>query len=221
MRGAIVKTTKAFIFTLSFCFAFTLRSYGQEHDRFEGWCDSLQNASSPDLVQFLKAVAPDENNARCVTLAIHRLAKERYEPAVDSLAKLLDFRRPKTPQEKLGFYLRPQVIGEIYPAANALEIIGKKALPAVLSTITASSSSETARDNAVSVWMEIYRQSDGQPKAVGLLKQEEIKTKDEAIKQRLRWAVQKALTHCNPPEESACREAARTGIPDQVPPANQ
>jgi hypothetical protein len=201
---------KHFIFTVSLCLASAFPILGQGHDRFEGWCDSLQDASPPDLVQFLNAVTPDETNSHCVALAIHKLGTARYEAAIAPLLRLLDFRRPPTSQEKAGFPDPGGIKGvwDLYPSVGALDLIGKKALPGVLSAIEADSTSSLARENAVAVWMEIYRQRDGQPKAVGLLKQEEIKTKDEAIKQRLRGAVRSALTHCNPSEETACRQAA-------------
>jgi len=188
-------------------------AFGQAHEKFEGWCDSLQNASSPDLVQFLNAVVPDEWNARCITWAIHKLGKEHHEPAIPRLVKLLDFRLPLTPKEEM----RQGTSQAPFPAEEALAQIGKKALPEVLLAIEADSTSAIARENALSVWMEIYRESDEQPKGVSLLKQEETHASDSAIKQKLRWAVQKALTYCNPPEKSACQEAARTGNSEQVP----
>jgi hypothetical protein len=129
------------------------------------------------------------------------------------LVKLLDFRRPATPAEKSGFYIRLQIIEEVFPAASALEAIGKKVLPEVLRAIEADSTSATARENAVAVWMEIHRYGDEHPKGLALLKQEEINAKDGATKQRLRWAIQKAMAWCNPPEEAACREAARASAP--------
>jgi hypothetical protein len=89
--------------------------------------------------------------------------------------------------------------------------MGEKVLSEVLRAIEADSTSTIARENVLSVWMEVHRQSDEQPKAIGLLKLEETKTKHGAVKQRLRWALRKGLTHCNPPEKNACEEAARTG----------
>jgi len=121
----------------------------------------------------------------------------------------LDFRIPRTPVEEIFHGLSE----ETFPAEAALELIGKKVLPEVLRAIEADSTSAIARENALSVWMQIYRESDEQPKGVSLLKQEENRVSDSAIKQKLRWAVQKALTYCNPPEKAACQEAAATGVP--------
>ena len=213
MRGAIVRGIKIVGVALMFCLAFAFRAFGQGREKFEGWCDSLQNASSPDLVQFLKAVVPDEKNAHCVIWAIHKLGNEHHEPAIPALVRLLDFRSSRTQVEEIFHGLSE----ELFPAEVALELIGKKALPEVLRAIEANSTSPIARENALSVWMEIYRESDEQPKGVGLLKQEETKANGGKVKQRLRWALQKALTHCNPPEKSACEEAARTGNSEQVP----
>lgn len=189
------------------------RASGQTPDRFENWCASLRNASSPDLVQYLNGVIPDDKNAQCVTIAIRKLGKERYEPGIAILVKLLDFRRPPTEDEKRGIRERPQVSEELFPAAEALELIGKEALPEVLRAIKTDSTSPTTRDNAVAVWMEAYKYE--RPKGVALLKQEEIKASDDTTKQKLRWAVQKALKYCSPPiedEGAACRQAAADSV---------
>ena len=200
MRG-----TKVLSVTLKFCFAFAFRAFGQAHEKFEGWCNSLQDARSPDLVRFLNTVFPDEMNARCVTWAIHKLGKEHHEPAIPALVRLLDFRTRRTHVEEIFHGLSE----ELFPAEVALELIGKKALPEVLRAIEANSTSPIARENALSVWMVVYRGSDEQPKGIRLLREEETKANDEEVKQKLRWAVQKALTYCNPPEQAACRDAAR------------
>jgi hypothetical protein len=180
------------------------RLFGQD-------CESLRSASPDDLVSFLDANPPDEANAECLTFAIHKLGEKRYEPAIPVLARLLDFRRPLNEREKRGLYLHIQGIPEIYPAANALEEIGASALPTVLEVIKAGSASTTARENAVSVWMEIYKYES--PKGVARLKQEADKTND-AAKQNLKWALSKALTWCNPPDEAQCKAAAKTGRGD-------
>jgi len=211
MRGAILKRIKMFAVMVILFLVVPFLAVGQVHGRYDGWCDSLQNATSPDLVQFLNAVVPDEKNARCVTWAIHQLGNEHHEPAIPALVKLLDFRIPRTPVEEIFHGLSE----ETFPAEAALELIGKKVLPEVLRAIEADSTSAIARENALSVWMQIYRESDEQPKGVSLLKQEENRVSDSAIKQKLRWAVQKALTYCNPPEKAACQEAAATGVPDK------
>lgn len=211
MRGAILRRMRIIALTSALLLMSTCRALGQEHEGFQNECDSLQNATPPDLVQFLNGVIPDGKNGDCVTWAIKKLGKEQYEPAIAMLTKLLDFRRPPTPREKQGIYLRLPIVSEIYPAAGALHLIGKKALPEVLRVIEADSGSALARENAVTVWMGMYRYEAA--KGVALLKQEETKTKDIAIKQRLSWAISKALTWCNPPDEAACRVSSRTGEP--------
>ena len=185
----------------------------QEHGGFTNECDSLRNAASPDLVQFLNGVTPDEKNGDCVTWVIRKLGERKFESSVPSLVRLLDFRRPPTLREKQGIYLRMQGIWEIYPAVDALSSIGEKALPAILRALQADSTSPTARGNALFVWMEVYRQSDEHVKGVAVLKQEETKAKDDATKERLKWAVSKAITWCSPPEESACKRAAAFETP--------
>src|SRR6267154_3462058 len=98
---AILRGIKIVAVTLILCLALPILALGQLHEKHEGWCDGLQNANSPELVQFLNAVVPDEWNARCVTWAIHKLGKERHERAIPALVKLLDFRIPQTPGEEV------------------------------------------------------------------------------------------------------------------------
>jgi len=189
-----------------------LPAAGQDHQGFENECDSFRNATPADLLSFLHATTPDEKNGDCITWAIKRLGREQYEPSISALIRLLDFRRPRTQREKQGIYLRMQGLWEIYPAVGALDLMGKKALPELLRAIEADSTSVTARENAVSVWMEIYRYGDEHPKGVALLKQEEMNAKNDATMQRLAWAVHKALKWCNPPEEVACTAAASNPV---------
>jgi hypothetical protein len=208
MRGALVRATKTITVILTFSALCGVRASGQVHERYEGWCETLRDTSLPDLVKFLNSVTPDEGNARCVTWAIYKLGKERYEPAIVPLVRLLDFRSPRTEADKTFRWLE----GE-FPAEDALIRIGKKALPEVLGAIKASTSSDTLRENAVFVWMDVYRQTDEHVKAVAVLKQEEMKAKDDKTRERLKWAVSKAITWCGPPEELACKQAAELGTP--------
>lgn len=205
-----MKGIKLSAIALVACLAFTCGSLGQTRNTLEDSCDSLRNATLPDLVRFLNTVIPDETNRNCVTWAIHKLGNEQYEPAIAPLVRLLDFRRAPTQREKTGFPLHPQGVWEIYPSVGAIPLIGKKALPDLLRVIEADPTSTTTRENAIAAWMEIYRKSDEQPKGVRQLKEEETKTQDAGIKERLNWAVSKAMTWCNPPDQPACKEAAKT-----------
>jgi len=189
--------------------ACSCQALGQEDKGADTTCERSKNAVSPDLAQYLNGVVPDAKNADCVTSAIRKLGKERYGPAITALVKLLDFRRPLTQQEKMGFWVRPRITEEMFPAAEALELIGKEAIPELLSAIKADSTSGTARENGVAVWMEIYKYE--HPRGVADLKREETKVNDNAVKQRLMWAVQKAVTRCNPDEKAECQRAAATG----------
>jgi hypothetical protein len=183
-------------------------AYGQ--DRYAGWCASLEHADSSDLVEFLNGVVPEEKNAHCVTWALHRLGDERYEPAIHALVRLVDFRRPLTEMEKGGAFLRPSVIGEMFPTAESLEQIGRSAQPEILQVIASDSASATARENAISVWMEFYKFE--RPKGVALLKQEERKATTEAARQKFSTAARTAVKYClGDPDEPACESAAKTG----------
>jgi hypothetical protein len=174
-------------------------------------CDPLHDSTSDELVSYLRGTVPNQESGECVTFAINNLGKRRYEPAVPVLTSLLSFRRPLNKREKEGLYVHIQAIDEIYPAATALEEIGSKALPAVMDLIK-ENSGPTARENAVFVWMEIHKHES--PKAVALLKREADKADDANAKMNLSWAVSKALTWCNPPDEAKCKAAAQAGRSD-------
>jgi hypothetical protein len=166
-------------------------------------CAPLSKYTSDELVSYLDGIVPNQENVDCITFAIKMLEKQRYEPAIPVLTKLLDFRRRRTAEEEGNLHT-------LFPATSALEEIGKASLPSVLAAIKAERTSERARENAVSVWMELYKY-DESPEGVALLKREADETNDAAVKQHLTWAVSKALTLCNPPDEEKCKTAARTG----------
>ncbi len=175
-------------------------------------CDRLRSAVPDQLVSYLDGIAPDENNADCITFAIRRLGEQHYEPAIARLTKLLDFRRPLDAREKQGLYVHMQTVGEIYPAASALVEIGVNSLPSVMEAIKGDPTSPKARENAVFVWMGIHRYES--PNGVALLKREADQTNDAKIKPRLTWAVSQALTWCGPADRAKCRATAKTGYPD-------
>jgi len=168
-------------------------------------CATLQHANPATLVSYLDNIQPNEQNADCITVAIKKLTAERSESAIPALTKLLDFRRPLTESEKGGFFRRPMIREELYPAAGALEEIGKKALPAVLDVIKASSSA-IARENGVVVWMEVYK--DDAATGVALLRQEAAGAIDLTAKDNLMLALQKAPTFCGPKDMKRCKAAA-------------
>jgi hypothetical protein len=170
-------------------------------------CSTLQSSSPEELSQFLQAAIPHIDNPHCVAFALRTLGNQKYEPAVSTVAKFLDFRRPKSEEENNGLYIRPNSIDELYPAAHALVAMGAVSLPAVLAVIESGSSSQLARENAISVWMEIQR--DDSPHAVATLVREAETKSDPIARQNLDWAATKALDWCNPPDKPQCK-AART-----------
>lgn len=205
MKNIIARKTEIGILTILIALAISLRLVAQAPAEEEA-CRSLDSASPFDLLQFLTQTVPDERNGWCVTSAIQKLGYAHYSPAVPVLVKLLDFRRPPTRQEAMGFYVRLQGIPEFFPAVKALRQFGKAALPEVLRAIEADSTSQRARENALFVWMQEYKHD--RPKGIALLNEEKTKARDVEVRARLDWTVQKALIYCNPPEQSSCREAA-------------
>jgi hypothetical protein len=171
-------------------------------------CNRLAGASSADLVSYLGETKPDRTSAQCVAFAINRLGDQREEPAIPVLTQLLDFRFPLNARQKQRFFVLELEGTSIYPAVNALVRIGKNSLPSVLEVIKAGSGSRVTRENAVSVWMQIYKNQS--PVGVMLLKQEADRTKDPAARQRVGWAAFKALNWCAPTDQAQCLAAVNT-----------
>jgi hypothetical protein len=93
----------------------------------------------------------------------------------------------------------------LYQAAEALEEIGKYVLPAVLDVIKSSSSAKV-RENAVAVWMDIYKYEPA--KGVALLQQAAVGVDDPIVKENLKFALSKATMWCNPKDKKRCEAAA-------------
>ena len=180
-------------------------------------CDPLQNATPDRLVSYLNGIVQgtvlDRETGGCIVFAIRKLGNERYAPSIPVLTKFLDLHWPMSLEERRQrqrpFYLPEQRRADGYPATTALAEVGTKSVPSVLEAIKADSTSMRGRENAVAVLMEVYNHEPKQ--GLALLKQETDKNSDSAIRQRLGFAIYKALSWCNPSEKAQCREAAKTG----------
>src|SRR5947208_13812021 len=120
-------------------------------------CNGLQTAASSELVSYLRTNIPNQGNAECVAFAINEIGEQRYEPAVPVLTKFLEFRWPVNARQKQRLFVLEHDGKSIYPAATALEQIGKNALPAVAEALKAPVMSKQAGEVAVSVWMQIHK----------------------------------------------------------------
>lgn len=182
-------------------------------------CNDTQETTPDGLIRFLQKVATHRDDP-CVTQAIKRLGEQRYRPAIDVLADLLDYRRGPSKGELAGV----RDLHSLYPAEDALEEIAEGSRAAetqvkgtVLELLKDRASSETAGENAVHVWMEIYRYTSA-AKGVALLKREADRASDPAAKQQLLSSVEQALKTpwCRYPaaEQEKCKVAAQTGRVD-------
>jgi hypothetical protein len=147
-------------------------------------CERLQYATPSTLASYLGGTELHADSA-CMAFAINQLGNLRHEPAILVLTKMLDFRWPRDAWQKQAYFPDspdPASI-RIFPAATALEQIGKNSLPAVLEAIKAPSTTRLGRETAVTVWMSFYK--DERPRGVALLKQQADMTKDATARQRL------------------------------------
>lgn len=177
--------------------ATTVRAYSE--------CDDLTNVTPQHLLELLNWATTSRSDAKCLTQLIRKIGDVRDANAAGSLTRFLDFRRPPTDREQQGLYLRPQTIDELYPAAYALEMIGRPALPALAQAIESSSTSVLARENAIAVWMEIYK--DEPSEGVASLMTEAQRSNDAGARDKLTSAAFNAVKWCGPAEVSKCKAA--------------
>lgn len=168
-------------------------------------CPRLEGASASEMLSYVQAAAKDEANADCVSYAIYRLGEIKYEPAVSTLVNLLAFRRPPDENEKAGAYIRMR---GFYPAVDALFEIGPPAAPSLLEAIEGRGTSAQARENAVEVWMSIYR--DDPLTGIRLLRSRLDASNESSAKSNLQWALLRAQRWCAPANKLKCKLAAQS-----------
>jgi hypothetical protein len=88
---------------------------------------------------------------------MERLGYGGYAPAVKVLITYLDYRAP----EKPGFlkYAHLEWTGSVYPAGEALFLIGKPAVPGLIEAIADAATPDLVRSNAADVVSAVYRES--------------------------------------------------------------
>src|SRR5215470_8290759 len=115
-------------------------------------CQALATATPEDLVSFLEDTTKNKSTDQCVRLAMKKLGEVRFQPAIPTLIKLLDFK----PTEDVTLMMHPPYEFKVYPATAALREIGKASLPALLGAITNGSRSQQVRSNALLVFMSLH-----------------------------------------------------------------
>lgn len=166
-------------------------------------CTHLQTASPVTLTSYLDETVRSPKNEPCAAFAIKQLGSQGYRLGAPALTKWLDLRWPPgAHQKQRRFVIEPDGF-TIYPAAAALEGMGKDALPAVLEAIKTNPGSREWTEAAVSVWMTFYK--DRAPTGVALLKQEADKATDPAVRNRLGLAAFLARGWCTQSEKAQCR----------------
>lgn len=171
-------------------------------------CESVNAESASGLGSYLDKVTDPRQDAPCIAYAIKRLGEQKYEPAIPTLTKFLEFRWPQGVNQKQRRFVIEHDGFTIYPAAEALEKIGKDSLPALLEAMKSNYMSRPALDVAASIWMTVHR--DDGPNGVALLKQEADKTTDKMARSRLEYVAFRASTGwCADSDRAQCEAAAQ------------
>jgi len=201
MRGQI----KIYLVIASLLFAAVSPAGAQE-------CAPLEGASPDELATYLDKTVRAPANEACAAFAINQLASQRYAPAAPALTKWLELRWPPSAHQKQRRFVIEREGFTVYPAAAALELMGKEALPAVLAAIKTNRGSREWMEVAAEVWMTAYK--DHAPMGVALLKQESDRAQDPAVRVRSGWAAYFATWWCDPSEREKCTEALRARSPN-------
>ena len=169
-------------------------------------CSRLQGASPDEMTSYLSETVRSPANESCAAFAINQLGSLRYKPAIPALTKWLELRWPPGAHQKQRRFVIEHDGSTIYPAATALEAMGKDALPAVLNAIKTNPIPRREwMEVAAEVWMTAHK--DHAPTGVALLKQEADRATDPGTRQRVGWAAFYAVGWCNPSEQEQCRAA--------------
>jgi hypothetical protein len=183
-------------------------------------CNSQEQAKMRNLMSYLDKTVPNDANAERVNYVIKTLRERPCAPTVSVLVKFLDFRRPLSDPEETGEAAFHPLTNEAhYPAIAVLDEITEfsksarsEVFTAVLNVIGSASSSNTARENAVAVWMFMHREEPA--RGVALLRKQVIRASDPAVKANFILALSKAQTRwCDPKSEASCKAAARMPKP--------
>ncbi|HWG59011.1 MAG TPA: hypothetical protein VN661_08190 [Candidatus Acidoferrales bacterium] len=183
------------------------------HEAYGEKCPALHSADPATLLQYLNENKPTPRNAICVTWAIYGVGDAKYDPAIPALVGLLDFKPPVLPGLKTWDHLP----GSAYPAVEALEDIGRPALPALLAAMKDTKTSAVAQSSAVEAWTEIYGHTLGgsTANAFAALRREINTTSDAKIKTQLEANIQDGLRRwCSEitSEHAACVQSAQDGV---------
>lgn len=166
-------------------------------------CAELDAATPQQLVEYLRGDRPSLRQA-CVVYAINKLGVEGYAPATGVLVTYLDYRGPDDPQRvRTGVVLHAW--WPIYPAADALFLIGKPAIPDLIGAIAGSDTPDLVRKSAIHVLGNIQR--DEPSRAVATLVSASKATKDAGASQRLLDAAKEAVVQCAADTRYRCLDA--------------
>jgi len=166
-------------------------------------CPELEPSNLPELVEYLKQDRAALKEA-CIVYAVGKLGVRRYAPAVAILVKYLDFRGPDDPQ-RAKYGVMQHSYWPIFPAENALFLIGKPAIPDLISVIAASGTPDRIRKSATSTLGSILREEPS--RAVATLVRASRAEKDPDASMRLLDAAKEAATDCAPAIRSGCVNA--------------
>lgn len=150
-------------------------------------------------------------SADCIAYATFQLGFGRHTEATKTLVAYLDYR---SPDDLKG--ARQMVVGrnaDPYPAATALFMIGKPAVPDLIEAVAGSATSGVARSNAVLTVFVIYR--DDISEAVRMLKRaaKARESTDCEASQRLIDAARKTAGWCKGEMANVCMDALFSGQP--------
>jgi hypothetical protein len=166
-------------------------------------CAELDGANAEKLLEYLQGDRASLGED-CVFIATTKLGVAGYLPAIKTLVALLDYRTHGDPEEaRTGVVRQPG--WPIYPAADALFLIGKPAVPEILKVLAKSDTSDLVRRVAIYALFNI--KSDEETGPVATLVRASRAEKDIGASQRLMDAARDAATQCRPERQPVCIDA--------------
>lgn len=161
-------------------------------------CSKMIKATPQDSLAYLKG---DRSalDSDCIEIALQNLGDVRYLPAIPTLIQYLDFKK-KGPGRDAA-----RVLGDAYPAATALEQIGKLAIPDVKAAVENESLNRLQRRNAAALYADGLSQD--WPANIRFLVQASKKSKDAQVALDLIDMAKELADGCPTSDQDQCQMA--------------
>lgn len=169
------------------------------------------DAPFSQLVSFLSNANREDASNACIVDDIEQieskikgniLRPDETATAIQVLIRYIDYERELSPAEKQGYVFQPRISDYLYPATDALLILGPKAVPSLVFLLSLPTTSMLAHKNALYTLMAIYRNKPREGVRIILAGANTAPDTDSA--KRLHRVAEEAVQQCGSSHRAEC-----------------